>query len=78
METVKCDNKREAHDVKVIYDSPDAMVAYCTICHAKETFRKDPEGRMNNQKYKKFFMRDLLQPPRPLYYKYHKGQVSTL
>lgn len=73
-----CNNISQCHDVQVIYDSNEAMVAVCKICWEQRVFRKDPDGRMDNIAYAAFFKKELLQPWTNLYYKYHPDKMSVV
>ena len=75
---MKCDNKSNVHDARVIYDNNDAMVAVCIQCKELGVFRKDCDGRMNNREYTKFFKREILQPTTNLYYKVYPQLMSVL
>ncbi len=70
-----CNNISALHWPKILSDQ-GAVVAYCQLCGETAVFRMDRDGRMDNRAYSKWFKRDIIQPPHPLYYKYHESMMS--
>ena len=43
-------------------DNSEVLIEYCENCKEEAVFKKSPAGRMDNESYKIFHQRDLLQP----------------
>lgn len=45
--------------------------AHCKVCRRTYYLRTNKNGAPNNKLYVKLFYRDIVQPNKPLYYKFH-------
>jgi len=75
---MKCDNVNEAHNLKIINETPDGVRVICKICKEINIIRFDANGRCDNREYSKIFKRDLLQPGENLWYKYKPQGMSIV
>lgn len=59
------------HNLKCILNTAEVKIDICTECKAKKIYRKDPQERIDNEKYRKDHQRQYLQPKDKLYTKYY-------
>lgn len=72
----ECDNKKELHDMLIPCDNAHGLHAYCKRCLRHYYLRKDSNGNPQKRMYAKLFLRDFIQPSKPLYYKVHPDRMT--
>ena len=73
-----CDNIQSAHKPEVIGEDNNAILVYCNECGASERIGKDANGNPQSHIYLEWYLRDFVQPPALLYYKYHPEGMSVV
>lgn len=73
--TPECDNKSTAHYMIEIPDKR-GMRGFCKLCRRTFYLRLNKNGAPDKRQYAKLFYRDIVQPSRPLYYKFHPEKMQ--
>ena len=63
--------KCELHNYQTIRDCSEVKIDVCKQCKKRTVFRKDKQGRIDNEHYRKEHQRDFLQRTDKLYNKYY-------
>jgi len=59
------------HNPSTILDTAEVKIDICTECKKKLIYRKDANGRIDNERYYEDHRRNYLQRDDPLFYKYN-------
>lgn len=73
-----CDGYSNCHKSEVITEDNSAVWVLCTECDAQERIGKDKNGNPEHRAYGDWFMRDFLQPPSVLYYRYYPQGMNIV
>lgn len=60
--TEYCNNTEVFHKPKVIREDHEVLIEYCENCKEEQVFTKSRHGRIDNERYRVFHRRDMLQP----------------
>jgi len=74
--TPECDNKTNVHYM-VELPGKNGMRAYCKLCRRTYYLRLNKNGAPNKRQYARLFLRDIIQPNKPLYYKVHPEKMKV-
>lgn len=72
----ECDNVQTIHAPRITGEDENAYRVYCRQCNNEYRVGKDHRGVPRNVEWSELFFQDAVQPPHPLFYKFH-GTMET-
>lgn len=57
-----CKGTTHLHQPVIIRETTEVLIEVCTHCKEEVIFKKSKEGRIDNETYRIFHKRDMLQP----------------